>query len=132
MRMHVLLIDDHPIIHVTLDAVVRLVIPASEVHPETTLEGALEQARRLPDLGLVLLDPGLPGYADLQALHRFRQEFPDPRLVVISATEDAQTIHAAMAAGAAGYLLKSSPPNVMVAALKQVLAGGSYNPVAGR
>lgn len=130
--MDVLLIDDHPIIHVTLDAVARLAIPGARVHPETTLEGALERARRLPQLGLVLLDPGLPGYAGLEALHRFRQEFPGLRLVVVSATEDAATIDAAMAGGAVGYLLKSSAPSEMVAALKVVHSGGTYVPAPGR
>ena len=127
-RLNVLLIDDHPIIHVTLEAVVRTGIPGAQVHPETTLAGALECAGRLPDLGLVLLDLGLPGCTGLEALHRFREAFPGPSLVVISATDDAGTVEAAIAAGAAGYLPKSSAPSLMVAALKLVLSGGTYVP----
>ena len=127
--MDVLIIDDHPIIHLTLAAVVRKAIPGATIHAETTLDSALERARSLARLELALLDLGLPGYTGIEALHRFKQALPNVRIVVISATEDSATVHASLAAGALGYLPKTAPPETMVSALTHIIAGGTYVPV---
>jgi len=124
----VLIVDDHPIIHQTLGAVVRKAIPGATIHAETSLASALERARGLARLEFALLDLGLPGCIGIDALQRFQQALPKVRVVVISATEDSATVHAALAAGAAGYLPKTLPPATMVSALRHVAAGGTYAP----
>jgi DNA-binding NarL/FixJ family response regulator len=93
----------------------------------STLEGGLAcAAGNTPDL--VLLDLGLPGCEGLEALARFRSKFPEPALVVLSSTCDRDSILAALDAGAVGYIPKTSTPDVMIAALKVVAAGGTYVP----
>lgn len=77
---------------------------------------------------VVLLDLGLPDCDGIDALIRFRKAFPRLPVVVISATEDAGTVRAAIAQGARGYIPKSSPRPVMEAALRLVVAGGTYVP----
>lgn len=126
--MDVLIVDDHPIIHQTLTAVVRKAIPGATIHAETDLASALARARCLMRLELVLLDLGLPGCSGIEALQRFRQALPNVRVVVISASEDSATVHAALAAGAVGYLPKTVPPMTMVSAVQHVAAGGTYAP----
>ena len=79
-----------------------------------------------PDL--VLLDLGLPGCRGLDALSRFRREFPKLPLVVLSGDCDRGTILGALDAGAVGFIPKTSKPDVMIAALKVVAAGGTYVP----
>jgi len=59
--MDVLLVDDHPILHETLRAVVASVAPEAQFHGETSLGGGVSRARQLKDLQLVLLDLLLPG-----------------------------------------------------------------------
>ena len=83
--MDVLLVDDHPVIHETLRAIVRSVRPDAEIHSQFDLDAGLSQAKKLSDLGLVLLDLGLPGCSGTESLARFRAEFPDVRVVVVSA-----------------------------------------------
>ncbi|HVJ11632.1 MAG TPA: response regulator transcription factor, partial [Burkholderiales bacterium] len=80
----------------------------------------------LPDL--VLLDLGLPGCEGLEAVSRFRSKFPSVPLVVLSGTCDRASIIGAFDAGAIGYIPKTSKPDVMIAALKLVAAGGTYVP----
>ena len=126
--MDVLLIDDHPILHETLAAVVRSIVPEAEFHGEMDLGGGVSRARQLKDLELVLLDLGLPGCSGIEALTRFFQVLPRARVIVISATEDADSVRAALNAGAVGYLPKTSPPKVMADALRLVLDGGYYVP----
>jgi DNA-binding NarL/FixJ family response regulator len=75
-----------------------------------------------------VLDLGLPGCDGLDALARFRKAFPKLPLVVLSGTCDRASILAALEAGAAGFIPKTSKPDVMIAALKVVAAGGTYVP----
>lgn len=51
------------------------------------------------------------------------------RIVVISANEDSATVEAAIQAGAAGYIPKTTFPQQMVAALRLILSGGVYLPM---
>lgn len=104
-------------------------MPDAEVRGETSLSGALEQAGKLrEDLALVLLDLGLPGCSGIDALTRLQAVVPGLRVVVISATEDPATVEAAIKAGAAGYIPKTTVPPQMIAALKLVVSGGVYLP----
>ena len=129
--MDFLLVDDHPMIHETLAAVVRSLVPQARIHAENDLAGALARARELKDLRLVLLDLGLPGCAGIDALLRMRKALPRARVVIISASEDAQSVRGALAAGAAGYVPKTSQPRVLAEALRLVLDGGTYTPPQG-
>ena len=116
--MDVLIIDDHPLIHETLSAMVHSAIPGATVHVQTELGAAIVHGMTLPDFRLALLDLGLPGYTGIEALLRFRKAFPTVRVIVVSATEDPVTMERAINAGAAWYLPKTAKPYAMVAAIK--------------
>jgi len=126
--MRALVIDDHPLVHEIIPAVLRKALGEVAVTTEATLEAGLAHAagEALPDL--VLLDLGLPGCEGLQAVSRFRARFPNVPLVVLSGTCDRASIIGAFDAGAIGYIPKTSKPDVMIAALKLVAAGGTYVP----
>lgn len=126
--MDILLVDDHPILHETLGTVVRSVAPLAQIHSEMDLDNAISRARQLKKLELVLLDLGLPGCSGIEALVRFRKAVPRARVVIISASEDADSVRAALDAGAVGYLPKTSLPKLMMDALQLILAGGTYVP----
>ena len=128
--MDVLLVDDHPIIHETMRAIVRSVRTDVAFHGQFDLAGGLAQAGRLSDLGLVLVDLGLPGCSEMEALLKFREAFPDTPVAVISATEDAERVLAALDAGAAGYLPKTLLPKAMASALRAIIDGQVYSPLA--
>jgi DNA-binding NarL/FixJ family response regulator len=127
--MDVLLVDDHPIIHQTMRAIVRSVRAEATFHGQFDLAGGLSEAGRLDELELVLLDLALPGCSGMDALFRFRTAHPHARVAVISATEDAEKIVAALRAGAAGYLPKTLLPKAMADAIRVILEGGIYSPL---
>ena len=116
--MDVLIIDDHPLIHETLTAMVQRAIPGAKVHVQSELGAAIAHAMSLADLRLALLDLGLPGYTGIEALLRFRKALPNVRVLVVSATEDPVTMERAINAGAAWYLPKTAQPYAIVAAIK--------------
>lgn len=126
--MDVLLVDDHPILHETMRAVVGSIAPQARFHGETDLGGGVSKARQLKDLKLVLLDLMLPGCTGIESLQQFLKVLPRARVMVMSATEDSASVRAALDAGAVGYLPKTSPPKTIAEAVRTVLEGGTYVP----
>ena len=126
--MRALVIDDHPLIHEIMPAVLRKALGEVTVATEGTLEAGLARAAGSVPPDLVLLDLGLPGCEGIDALARFRLQFPELPVVVLSANCDRESILGALDSGASGYIPKTSKPEVMIAALKLVAAGGTYVP----
>ena len=126
--MRALVIDDHPLIHEIMPAVLRKALGEVTVATEATLEAGLARAAGSVPPDLVLLDLGLPGCEGIDALARFRLQFPELPVVVLSADCDRDSILGALDSGASGYIPKTAKPEVMIAALKLVAAGGIYVP----
>jgi two-component system nitrate/nitrite response regulator NarL len=83
---------------------------------------AIDLARELqPDL--VLLDLSMPGMGGLDALPRLRNEAPSCEVVVLTASGDEDNLLAAIRGGAAGYLLKTEPPERLVDFLHGAASG---------
>jgi DNA-binding NarL/FixJ family response regulator len=125
--MTVLIVDDHPLFREGLREVLRGLGEDSRIVAENDAEAALETAKTL-DLDLVLIDLTLPGMNGIEALERFGQEAPGVPVVIISAHEDTDEVRRALALGALGYIPKSTPPSVLLDALRLVLGGGIYVP----
>jgi DNA-binding NarL/FixJ family response regulator len=125
---NVLIVDDHPLLLRGLDAVVRSVFPDALVRTAASCEEALEIARSAESPDLVLLDLSLPGCAGIKALERFRDAQPSMRVVVVSSSEERELVLAALEEGAAGYIPNTSKPEIFIAALRLVAAGGIYVP----
>jgi len=125
--MRVLLVDDHPLFQTILSATVQTALGPCDLDVAATLQEALELANQ-KEFDLVFLDLGLPGFGGIGSLDAFLAECPDSRVVVVSAVEDGDIILAALEAGAAGYIPKTSQPDEIIAALKLVAAGGTYVP----
>lgn len=126
--MRALIIDDHPLVREAVANVLRGLDPSAEVAGVGDCSNGLEVASRGAAYDLVLLDLNLPGLSGIPALKRWRSRFPAVPVVVLSATDDAPTVLAAINEGAAGYIPKSSSNEVMREALRLVLAGGKYLP----
>ena len=128
--MRVMLVDDHPVILEVLRAVVTRAFAPSTIYAVKDFDSALKRARSLTPRDLVVLDLSLPGYSGIEALSRFRSGFPRLPVVVVSAIEDRAVIRAAIAAGARGYIPKTSSVNLMQSALEVAAAGGVFLPPA--
>ena len=89
-----------------------------------TMEDALrEMSRTAP--AIVMTDLGLPGMSGIDGIREMRRSHPSILPVVLSVHDDDNRIFDALCAGAAGYLLKTTPPAVLLESLQQVVAGGS-------
>jgi DNA-binding NarL/FixJ family response regulator len=117
----ILIADDHPL---TRSALAALLGGNGFTVVGEAADGreAVELARQLrPEL--VLLDLTMPELDGLQALPLLREEVPDCEVVVLTASESEDNLLGAIRAGAAGYLLKSEPPDRIVAFLRGVARG---------
>jgi DNA-binding NarL/FixJ family response regulator len=121
MAERILLVDDHPLTRSALGGL--LVQNGFDVAGEAADgEEAIAAAARLqPDL--ILLDLSMPGLDGLSALPRLREAAPSCEVVVLTASGTEENLLGAIRAGAAGYLLKSEPPERIVEFLRGVAQG---------
>ena len=74
---------------------------------------------------VVLMDINLPGINGVECVRRLKPLLPDTQFLMLTVYEDADHIFQALQAGATGYLLKRTPRAELMAALRDVHAGGS-------
>jgi DNA-binding NarL/FixJ family response regulator len=126
--MKTLLADDHPLVREGVRQVLSQMEPPVEIIDAHDYPSLFAQTALHTDLDLALVDLNMPGFVGMQGITQFRNRFPDIPLVVLSASESPNDIRNALEAGALGYIPKASPTAVMLAALRQVLAGDIYVP----
>lgn len=125
--MKVLIADDHPLVRDALAHALLDLDPAVQALQTGSLEGLIELARA-GSADLALVDLNMPGMNGTDGLLQLRRAAPTLPLVVASGQDDAATIRAVLATGAAGFIPKSERADVLIGALRLVLAGGTYVP----
>jgi two-component system, NarL family, nitrate/nitrite response regulator NarL len=118
----ILIVDDHPLFR-------RGVRQLLEIEPKFRVVGeaangvrALELARELqPDL--VLLDLHMKGMDGLDVLRRLKDTDFDGKVVVLTVSDSADDLVAAIRAGADGYLLKDTDPELLLERLRAAIYG---------
>jgi DNA-binding NarL/FixJ family response regulator len=124
----VLLADDHPLFREGVKPVLHKLDPDLEIIEAIDYPSAFAAMHQAGEVDLALIDLTMPGMSGVDGVIRFRAAFPGIPLVVLSASEQAEDIHRLLAAGALGYVTKASPSEVILGALRLVLAGGVYIP----
>lgn len=126
--MHILLVDDHTLFREAVLHVLRQFDERAVVIEAAAAEEALRLATHYQELDLILLDLAMPGARGLSALLQLRAARPTVPLVVLSASEAPADVRQALAAGAAGYIPKSSSIHTLISALRLIMAGEVYLP----
>lgn len=124
----VLVVDDHPMVAMIFAERARAAFDAAHVECASNLEEAIEHGRTMGGVEACLLDLGLPDCSGIEALTRFRDAYPEARVVVVSAFEERAVVLACFEAGAVGYIPKTSKSPVVASALRLVAEGGIYVP----
>lgn len=90
----------------------------------TSAEDALpEILEKNPDV--VLMDIKLPNMSGIQCVAEIKKVAPTMQIIMVTVYEDSERIFRALKAGANGYLVKSSPPEQLLAAIRDVYTGGA-------
>jgi DNA-binding NarL/FixJ family response regulator len=87
-------------------------------------EEAMDALRQSP-ADVLLLDIGLPGMAGSEAVSLFREAFPEMAILMLTVYTERPKVFASICNGASGYLLKSTPPEQLLEAIRAAAAGGS-------
>jgi DNA-binding NarL/FixJ family response regulator len=127
-RVKCLLVDDHALVRDALALLIALHHPHVDLRQAGRLREALALLAGEPNVDLVLLDLALPDSDGIATLAAMREAAPDTRIVVLSADEREETVLAAIDAGAAGFIPKSTESGVLRQALATVLDGRVYVP----
>jgi DNA-binding NarL/FixJ family response regulator len=115
-------VDDHPLLRQGIAAIIESQPDMLLVSQAATGSEAVQKYREFkPDI--TLMDLRLPDISGIDAMIGIRTEFPEARIVMLTTFEGDVEIQRALQAGARGYLLKSTPPDELLQAIRQVHAG---------
>jgi DNA-binding NarL/FixJ family response regulator len=123
-----LLIDDHALFRDALAMMLAHRHPGVALQSCGTLSQGLDALTKLTNLPLVLLDLSLPDSRGVATLQRLLAFAPAVRVIVLSADDRPETVRAAVAAGAVGFIAKTADIEALDAGLREVLAGGTSLP----
>lgn len=121
-NIRVLSVDDHPLLRQGIAVMIESQ-PDMTLLPQaaTAKEGIKLFREHRPDV--TLMDLRLPDIGGIDALIAIRNEFPEARVIMLTTFEGDVDIQRALAAGARGYLLKNSPADELLLAIRQVHTG---------
>jgi DNA-binding NarL/FixJ family response regulator len=122
VTVRILLADDHPMfregLRFTLDREPDLAVVAEAADG---LEAVRLAAELTPDL--VVMDIAMPHLDGLSATRRLREQGVTARVLVLTMSEDDESVFAALRAGAGGYLVKGADPEQVLSAVRAVAGG---------
>jgi DNA-binding NarL/FixJ family response regulator len=123
--IRILLVDDHDLLRSALRSRLERELDIDVVGEASTADDAIAKSRRLkPDI--VLLDLLMPRKSGADAIPDLLRVSPETRVIVVSSQAVASSVRRALAAGAAGYLPKSSSDRELLAAIRKVASGSGY------
>jgi DNA-binding NarL/FixJ family response regulator len=118
-------VDDHPTVRSGLSLLFDEHEDLELISDAGTGEEALEQVER-HDPEVVIMDVRLPGIDGISAIKRIAENAPNVKTVIFSAYGDKRLLSDAIAAGARGYVMKGSPPEDLLRAIRTVTAGKPF------
>jgi DNA-binding NarL/FixJ family response regulator len=122
--IRVMIVDDHELVRQGLRALVNAEADMQVVGEAADGAAALALAGEVrPDV--ITLDLSMPGLAGLSAA-RLLKDSADAAVIVVTRHDDDAFVQEVIAAGAAGYVLKQSPSEQLLRAIRLVAAGGQY------
>ena len=118
-------VEDNALFRKTMAQVLETAPGIDDVSIFGTAEDALAafDGGSRPDV--ILMDIGLPGLSGIEAVQVLREKSPELAVIMFTVHRDNERIFRAICAGACGYLLKTSTPDRILAAIDAAIAGGS-------
>jgi DNA-binding NarL/FixJ family response regulator len=121
----VLLADDHAVVRAGLrDALASL--PGLEIVGEVGNGRELAEALEALHPDFLVVDVNMPEFEPVAAVRRFRAEYPDLKILVVSAFDDQAYVVGLLSAGVDGYHLKDQPLSDLQLAVRRILAGDRW------
>lgn len=126
--MKVLVIDDHALIREAVHTVLEQLNRETVILEASDSRQAMQIVEEHSDLSLILLDINLPDRDGFSVLGELRERYATIGVIVLSASDDQDTVKRAFKLGALGFIPKTMQREVMLNAIQLVLSGGIYIP----
>ena len=126
--MKFLIADDHELFLQGLEFILNKEFEGADIVLTNSYTGIFEELKKQKDFDLIISDLAMPGANWLEALMHIHQTCPEVPIIIISAVFDKEILHKTYELGVSGYISKSFPNNIILSAIKLVLAGGVYIP----
>ena len=123
--IRIIIADDHAIVRGGLKQIFAMTSDIVVVSEAAQSSEVLEQWRQVP-CELLLLDLTMPGVSGVDLICRLHDEKPALPILVLSMHNETQIVTRTLKSGAAGYLTKDCPPELLIGALRKVLGGGRF------
>lgn len=124
-KIRVLVADDHAVLRTGLRLLINTQSDMETVGEAGTFAETIEAVKQTrPDV--VTLDLSMPGGTGIKLMETLLRESPKSRVLVLTMHDDPAYFRLAMAAGAAGYVMKKSADTELLAAIRSVAGGHSY------
>ncbi|HEY8394014.1 MAG TPA: response regulator transcription factor [Thermaerobacter sp.] len=125
MPIRVLIADDHALLREGLRQVLQVEPDILVVGEARNGEEAVRQAAQLrPDI--VVMDINLPDISGIEATRRIKEACPETGILVLTIHDQEEYLLEAVAAGAAGFVLKDVEPRTLVHAIRLCCRGEGY------
>lgn len=119
---NLLIVDDHPLFRKGVRYLVNKVPDFTIVGEASCGQEGIDMAAELaPDM--ILLDLNMKDLSGIEVLKAVKESSPDTRVVMLTVSDQAEDLVAALRAGADGYLLKEMEPEDLIAKLAEAAAG---------
>lgn len=123
--VHILLVDDHPLVRdglrARLETIPHFAVVAEAADADEALRHAADQT-----IDLILMDINLHGMNGIDLTARFHTLHPEIAVLMLSMHDKAEYVMQAIQAGARGYVLKDAPAQDIITAIDTVMSGGIY------
>ena len=124
-KIRILLIDDHTLFRQGMRTLLSMEPDLEIVGEAGNAMDSVAAAKQLrPDVAL--MDIGMAGMSSFEATRQIRKERPETKIVFLSMYDDEDYLAECVEIGANGYVLKDSPSDQLVTAIREVHRGGSY------
>ncbi|QQO12149.1 response regulator transcription factor [Bradyrhizobium diazoefficiens] len=126
--MKVLIVDDHALIREALHSVLKQLNREAVIFQASNSQQAMCIVEEHPDISFILLDINLPDRDGFSVLRELRQRYATIAIVILSSSDDQDTVKRAFKLGALGFIPKTTEREVILNAIKLVFSGGVYIP----
>ena len=123
--INVFIVDDHPLITEGLQSLLNDCVDICVVGTASNAIDALEALKKQP-VDVAFLDINLPEISGVELCKKIRDKLPHIKCVALTTSNERSHVSRMMQNGAMGYLIKSSPKEELVKAIRQVHLGGYY------
>jgi len=124
MEIKVAIFEDNKMLRESLE---QLINSAEDMVCTGTFFDAnrLERNMQIANPDIVMMDINMPGMSGIEAVQIIKEKFPQVQILMQTVFEDNDKIFAAICAGASGYMLKKTPPQKMIDAIRETYNGGA-------